>query len=287
MTIFPQYEQQLRDLARSRSGPVTQPSHDRAPHRRWRVNVIAPALGVIVAIAVAAGALVSIGGHDQHAKAPAATSSPTGTTPTLSHHHTRKASLPLPVSSLSELKSILGVLRRPQVDSDRTDPLFKPHSPLRPILADERLLLSTPKGVRVWITPTHASRLTTEQARQIPDPVQFWFNARFPGGSAGAQVTAERIKDARAATQISNVTPGGNNTTVSPYSLALLVPDGVAKVIATAATTGQSRSITISATVHNNLAVLTFSKATAIAGEPRIRWFDRAGQPLPIPDPAR
>jgi DNA-directed RNA polymerase specialized sigma24 family protein len=71
---------------------------------------------------------------------------------------------------------------------------------------------------------------------------------------------------------------------LAPYSFAMLVPDGVAKVVASAGGTRQGAGpVSAAARVHSNLAILTFTKATKLQ-RPTIRWYDQAGRRLPTPD---
>jgi hypothetical protein len=285
MTIFPQYEQQLRDLARVQQAGAA-PSRSRPTRARWRQGTAVPAIAVAVTVAVVAGVLASVGGHTRRATSRA--TSPAA----VQHAKAPPRELPLPVTSLTTLRQVLGVLRRPQVSSDRTDPFFKPHSPLHPILKEERRLVSTPGGLRIWITPSRAARLTSRQATEINDPVQFWFNARYHGGSAGAQITAERIESADAIINASNGQTSGSfrrgakkpPTSIGPQLIALLAPDGVARVVGSLRGVGRDAApVTAIARVHRNLAILRFTEPTSLDHRTRIRWYNASGRQLPIP----
>lgn len=241
---------------------------------RRSASVLVPALGIIVALAVTAAALLVIGTSHRHSRADTATTVPAGPP--------RPIQAPATQTTLSELRRILAVLRRPQSPADRRDPSFNgPHSAIRPIVADERLALVTATGIRVYLTPTRITTSSTPESKQSRDAVTFWVTARFPGGSSGAQVTANRIENAQAAIDASAAGPDA----AGPYRLALIVPDGVARVTASISS-GNARPVHATAHVAGNVAIITLATSTGI-GRPTIRWYDAAGSKLPIPYPQR
>lgn len=246
-------ERQLVSAARRRA----------APRRRLEGGFVAVAAAVLVALAVAAGALALLGGRSQPLK-PSVTATP---------------------SSRQQLVGLLAVLRRPQTQADLSLPGLKrprsvPHALAQPDQPLIRLAAVAPWGARVYLVPfqplsssamAHLRGLVLQLARSRAGQGELLrIIARGAAPSAAASPAA--IEDGRALAFVPllpHVRPR------RALRLVEVVPDGVAHVSLAYASAGR---VIKTVAVHGNTAAVQVRPAPR--GRLALIWLAPGGQML-------
>jgi hypothetical protein len=246
--------------------------------RRRRVNLSGFPAAVLVAVtvAVAAGALILLGGHTR----PPVTAA---------------------VPGRQQLIDILGVLRRPQTKADLALPILRDLSrgPIAarrgtPDLPLVRFATTTPWGEKLYFVPTKppTAQQLARFARQHPAFAPFIARrlARGEtlgvlssrGGSGGGNAAAIEAGYSLQTDGAGRSFAGGSTQT----RLILVVPDGVAKVVfvlgrqlagGTPGAPIYAHSLSVSVPVHDNLAAVQVNRECCNGQIPML-WYGAHGQ---------
>lgn len=218
---------------------------------RW---VLAAASVLAVALVVAGALLIAGGGSNRHSAARGAAS-----------------------SSRAELIRLLGVLRTPQTSADRAfdhagwpTPPRAPGSRIEPDRALVRLATVTPWGARVFIVPL-TSPTNRVLARELGETVALWVQGI--GWSDYSTVSAVET----------GLAWGPGATVRGPHGWESrffeIVPDGVARVVFyPPPDTPSPYRGSVTANVHNNVAVFREKVAEAGAYPVRAAWYAATGR---------
>ena len=245
MTILPELEQQLRDLASGEAPP--QP-----PRRRWYAppGAVVTTLAATAAVAIALVAIIALGHRSAVPSRP-----PTPAVP----------------PAARALVSELAVLRRPQTPADLNSPnldlflqLRGPADPRgqrgRPIRSLIRLATVTPWGEKVYLVP---------------------FLGR--GGTAALGLVADGGSCCATAAGIASNGTGSLSGGPSGNDAVVVVPDGVAKVSILLPRQGipgeraYRHSLAITVPVHNNVAAFRSTRYADDIGFNHMVWYGPAG----------
>ena len=277
MTIFPEFEQELVELAR-RSGATPRGSRRtvgraQAPWLR-KITGSAPVIGATtVAIVVAAIALtLPDQRHRASHRTPAAGSTPNPEQVAPARSHAAQA-----------LISALAVLRRPQTGADRTLPdavarhLSNVYGSEVHVVADLSRLVATlrgnglSRGVRVYFVVVTSPGGDPDELVEV-----MW---RGMGGGIDGPISAGQLY--RPPSAIPGV--GSVSATGRAYYWSSIVPDGVSRVrwiFKTRPTrTAPAKPVAVYPTIQNNLAtapVVIHPTTSAV----KVTWYGRHGQVL-------
>lgn len=245
-------ERELLGAARRMGAAV--PAAAPVPARRragW--SAVGQAGSVIVVFLVAAVALVGLHGHTV-----------TQATPGIR-----------PADQGTQLRSVLGVLRRPQTAADRRA-LRRSHllDPAR-LMPGERVDRASAR--LATITPWHAHvlmMLDQPTMVRVADPLRGLL--LFTGEGAGCCATGA---DVAGTGDVNYETLSGPPAVTRVYAV---VPDGVARVAFHAAMMRGGRRRTISATVHGNVAAAQTPGPCCAGWSPFMTWYAADGRVIKV-----
>jgi len=165
------------------------------------------------------------------------------------------------------LVRLLGVLRRPQTPADRSADPFAGAPGVTPVLSLQRLARTTSRGTKVYIVPLVKSSFPLPLS-----PHRGGLGLSLGGRGGGCCETARQVAEGKS-----------YSGWMHPWSLVMVVPDGVSRIsVALRAPPGR-QSLIVSGGVRSNVAVvrLKYFKYNTMPGDDdRVTWYAPSGLAL-------